>query len=68
MGEVEGNFTTDGYTRTFKDELDDNWGEAAIGASYQVSNQLNTFVDVSTGFGGDIDQEWRFNIGARYAF
>ena len=68
MGEVEGNFTTDGYTRTFKDELDDNWGEAAIGASYQVSNQLNTFVDVSTGFGGDIDQEWRFNVGARYAF
>lgn len=68
LGDVEGNFTTDGFTRTFKDELDDNWGEAAIGASYQLSDRLNAFVDVSTGFGGDIDQEWRVNVGARYNF
>ena len=50
------------------DELDDNWAEVSLGVSYSVTDTLNTFVDVGTGFGGDIDQKWRINFGARYAF
>lgn len=50
------------------DELDDNWAEVSLGMSYSVTNTLNTFLDVGTGFGGDIDQKWRINFGARYAF
>ena len=50
------------------DELDDNWAEVSLGVSYSVTNTLNTFLDVGTGFGGDIDQKWRLNFGARYAF
>lgn len=50
------------------DELDDNWAEVSLGVSYSVTNTLNTFLDVGTGFGGDIDQKWRINFGARYAF
>ena len=68
MGDVEGRYTHDSITRTFEDELDDNWGEAKLGASYQVTNGLNAFADVATTFGGDIDQKWRVNIGARYVF
>lgn len=50
------------------DELDDNWAEFSLGVSYSVTDTLNTFLDVGTGFGGDIDQKWRINFGARYAF
>lgn len=50
------------------DELDDNWAEVSLGVSYSVTDTLNTFLDVGTGFGGDIDQKWSINFGARYAF
>ena len=68
LGDVEGNYEYNGAVRTFDDELDDNWGEVSLGASYQVTDSVNTFVDVGTGFGGDIDQKWRVNLGARYVF
>ena len=68
LGDVEGNYEYNGSVRTFDDELDDNWGEVSLGASYQVTDSVNTFVDVGTGFGGDIDQKWRVNLGARYVF
>lgn len=68
LGDVEGNYEFNGSVRKFDDELDDNWGEVSLGASYQVTDSVNTFVDVGTGFGGDIDQKWRVNLGARYVF
>ena len=68
LGDVEGNYEYNGAVRTFDDELDDNWGEVSLGASYQVTDSVNTFVDVGTGFGADIDQKWRVNLGARYVF
>lgn len=73
LGDIEGNYS--GFTAAgdavrvnIDDELDDNWGEVSLGASYQVTDSVNTFVDVGTGFGGDIDQKWRVNLGARYIF
>ena len=68
LGDMEGTFTDGTFRRTMDDELDDNWGEVSLGASYQVTDSINTFVDVGTGFGGDIDQKWRVNLGARYVF
>ncbi len=73
LGDIEGNYsgvTTAGNAVrvNIDDELDDNWGEVSLGASYQVTDSVNTFVDVGTGFGGDIDQKWRVNLGARYVF
>ncbi len=73
LGDIEGRysgFTASGMAVSQKidDELDDNWGEVSLGASYQVTDSVNTFVDVGTGFGGDIDQKWRVNLGARYVF
>lgn len=67
MGDVEGTYTRNN-TRVIKTELDDNWGEARIGASYEVMNGLSAFADAAATFGGDIDQKWRFNVGARYVF
>ena len=68
LGDVEGDYELSGIKRTFDDELDDNWGEASIGASYQVTDSINTFVDAGMSFGGDNDQKWRCIVGARYVF
>lgn len=68
MGEVKGSYSAANIERTFEDQLDENWGEAKVGASYQVTNGLNAYADVATSFGGDIDQKWRVNVGARYVF
>lgn len=57
-----------GNSAKISDELDDNWVEVSLGVSYSVTDTLNTFLDVGTGFSGDIDQKWRINFGARYAF
>lgn len=57
-----------GNSAKISDELDDNWVEVSLGVSYSVTDTLNTFLDIGTGFGGDIDQKWRINFGARYAF
>ena len=73
LGDVEGRYSGvtaagDNITMLIDDEMDDNWGEVSLGASYQATNSINTFIDVGTGFGGDIDQKWRINLGARYVF
>ena len=48
--------------------LDDNWGEVSVGATYNLTDALHAFLDVGTGFVGDIDQKWRVNFGGRYTF
>ena len=72
LGYVDAEYTAfDGsMNHLFKisDELDDNWAEVSLGFSYSVTDSFNTFLDVSTGFGGDIDQKWRVNFGGRYTF
>ena len=72
LGYVDAEYTAlDGsMNHPFKisDELDDNWAEVSLGFSYSVTDSFNTFLDVGTGFGGDIDQKWRVNFGGRYTF
>ena len=72
LGDVDAEFTAlDGSIKNpvkLSDELDDNWAEVSLGFSYNVTDSFNTFLDVGTGFGGDIDQKWRVNFGGRYTF
>ena len=72
LGDVDAEYTAlDGSLKNplkISDELDDNWAEVSLGLNYSVTDQFNTFLDVGTGFGGDIDQKWRVNVGARYTF
>ena len=72
LGDVDAEYSAlDGsMSHPFKisDELDDNWAEVSLGFSYNVTDSFNTFLDVGTGFGGDIDQKWRVNFGGRYTF
>ena len=64
LGDVDANPIALGIN----DELDDNWGEVSLGASYNVTDSVHAFIDVGTSFGGDTDQKWRVNFGGRYVF
>ncbi len=72
LGDVDAKFSGvtggEAVSRSISDELDDNWGEVSLGASYNVTDSLHAFLDVGTSFGGDIDQKWRVNFGGRYTF
>lgn len=52
----------------FHEELDQNWAELALGADFKVSDNFYAFVDAQKSFGGDIELDWRANVGARFVW
>lgn len=54
--------------RTVELDGQDTWFEYAIGGTYKVGNNAYVYLDIERSAGGDIDVDWRANIGARYAF
>lgn len=52
----------------FSEELDQSWGELALGADFKVTDNVYTFVDAQKSFGGDIELDWRANVGARFVW
>lgn len=47
------------------EELDQNWAELALGADVKVTDNVYAFADVQKSFGGDIELDWRANVGAK---
>lgn len=54
--------------RTVELDGQDTWFEYAIGGNYKVGNYAYVYADVERSAGGDIDVDWRANIGARFVF
>lgn len=54
--------------RTIELDGQDTWFEYAIGGNYKVGNNAYVYADVERSAGGDIDVDWRANIGARFVF
>ena len=52
----------------FREELDQNWAELGLGADFKVSDNFYAFVDAQKSFGGDIELDWRANVGARFVW
>lgn len=67
-GEVDGSFTTNGNTYKMSQDMDDSWVEFAIGTNLKVSDNFYVFADVQKSTGGDIDLDWRANVGAKLFF
>ena len=70
QGDIKGTFRArnnpDAITIT--EELDDTWMEFAVGADFKVSDTAVLFADVQKSTGGEIDLDWRANIGAKFLF
>lgn len=68
LGDVDGSFYNASQRVSFGEELDSDWGVVSVGADYDFTNTFKGFVDLSRSFGGDIEEKWRVNLGARYMF
>lgn len=68
MGDMESTASKDGNVAYLKDELGDTWVEYGIGANFNLTNTTYTFVDLEKTTGGDVKENWRWNIGLRTVF
>lgn len=68
MGDMESTVSKAGKVAHLKDELGDTWFEYGIGANFNLTNATYTFVDLEKTAGGDIKEDWRWNIGLRTVF
>lgn len=68
MGDMESTASKNGNVAYLKDELGDTWVEYDIGANFNLTNTTYTFVDLEKTTGGDVKENWRWNIGLRTVF
>ena len=67
-GDIDGTFTSNGNAYQVNMDLDQNWFEFALGANVKLASNAYVFADVQKSSGGDIDLDWRANIGAKFFF
>ncbi len=68
-GEAEYSFSKDGATpRELKEDLGGTWYEFGIGANCSITKNIHTYVDLETSHGGEVETDYRVNIGFRYSF
>lgn len=71
QGDVEGQaraLTQGAQWRSFEQELAGTWGEFGVGGTFNFTDNSKVFFDVSRSVGGDIENNYRFNVGAKYTF
>lgn len=55
-------------SRTLTESLGGTWYEYGLGADYNATDQVHLYADVEAGNGGEVDTDYRFNVGVRYAW
>ena len=54
--------------RTLQADLGGAWIETAIGANVHVTEATNVYLDLERTNGGDVVENWRWNVGVRHLF
>ena len=68
LGDSKLTTSMEGYQTAIKADGKDTWVEYAIGAQYNVNKNTYIYADVERTGGAKIDEDWRANVGLRYAF
>lgn len=69
MGEDEYRAVTDaGRAESFRTELDGGWIEYAVGANFRLAPNAFIWADLEKSSGGDIRENYRYTVGARYVW
>lgn len=55
-------------SRTLTESLGGTWYEYGLGADYNATDQVHLYADLEAGNGGEVDTDYRFNVGVRYAW
>ena len=69
LGDATMNSSING-NRALAVELDgkDTWVEFGLGANFNVNESTYVYADVERTEGAAIDEDWRANVGVRFAF
>lgn len=71
QGDVEGQaraLSQGSQWRSFDQELAGTWGEFGVGGTFDFTESSKFYFDVSKTVGGDVDSNYRVNVGAKYTF
>lgn len=50
------------------EDLGDTWVEFGVGANINWTENTYTYIDLERSNGGDIKENWRWNVGIRHTF
>ena len=68
-GDVDYSFTSaSGGLRKLSEDLGGTWVEYGVGANFNFTDQMHGYVDLERQSGGEIQEDWRWNLGVRYSF
>lgn len=68
-GDAEFSFSkSSGDARTLVEELGGTWYEYGIGMNFNATERTHIYADVEASSGGEVDTDYRVNLGIRYAW
>ena len=50
------------------EELGGTWYEYGIGVNFNATKQTHIYADLEAASGGEVDTDYRINLGVRYAW
>lgn len=68
LGDFEMTSRINDLTRKADASVDGTWYEMAVGANLHLNERAHVYADVERTEGGDLDEDWRANLGVRVNF
>lgn len=68
QGEMESDATNGVTGKHFSDDLGGTWYEVGVGANFNLTDRTYTYVDLEKNAGGEVKENWRWNVGVRHVW
>lgn len=68
QGEAQSTYVKGADREVYKDDLGGGWVEYALGANVKLTETTYSYVDFERTSGGDVEENWRWNVGLRTVF
>lgn len=68
QGEMESNASNGTANKSFYDDLGGTWYEVGVGANFNLTDRTYTYVDLEKNAGGEVKENWRWNVGLRHVW
>ncbi len=67
-GEMESKASLGRARNTVTDDLGGTWVEYGVGANFNWTDRTYSYVDLERNSGGEVRENWRWNVGLRHVF
>jgi outer membrane autotransporter protein len=68
LGDYDYTAKTSKLSRSYTEELGGGWVEYAVGGNFRFTDQSYGYIDLERTSGGEVDEDWRWNVGFRYVW